>query len=104
MGSYSDLIIAVRNNDIASQSSVENILLEISALVCQYGGVSTGRCQNTHFTLQNGVYNRKMIRYNEVPLFYLLFISQFVFNRRYIDKLGIFHADQTSICLDPHLK
>ena len=40
-----------------------------------------------------------------LSLFYLLFISQFVFDRRlYIEKLGIFHANQTSICLDPHME
>ena len=34
-----------------------------------------------------------------------LCISRFVFTRRfYIDKLGIFHANQTSMCLDPHQK
>ena len=40
-----------------------------------------------------------------LSLFYLLFISRLVFNRRcYIDKLGNFHQDQTSIRLDSHLK
>ena len=66
MDSYSDLIIEIINNDIALQSSVENILLEMGALVCQYGGVSTDRCQ-IHILqapprLQNGVYIRKMIK------------------------------------------
>ena len=37
-------------------------------------------------------------------LFYLLFISRFGCTRWYIDKLGIFHANQTSICLDPNQK
>ena len=37
-------------------------------------------------------------------LIYLLFISWFIcFWRWCIDKLGVFHANQTSICLDPHL-
>ena len=35
---------------------------------------------------------------------YLLFISLFICSRRRcIDKLGVFHANQTSMCLDPHL-
>ena len=40
-----------------------------------------------------------------VSLFYLLFISQFVCTRGlYINKLGIFHTIETSICLHPHQK
>ena len=36
---------------------------------------------------------------------HLLFISRCVFTwRGYIDDLGNFHANQTSICLDPHQK
>ena len=39
-----------------------------------------------------------------LPLLYLLFISLFICSRRlFIDKLGVFHANQTSYCLDPHL-
>ena len=35
----------------------------------------------------------------------LLFIFRLVCTRRrYIDRLGIFHANQTSICLDRHYK
>ena len=35
---------------------------------------------------------------------YLLFISWFICSRRWcIDKLGVFHANQISMCLDPHL-
>ena len=35
---------------------------------------------------------------------YLLFISWFIYFWRWcIDKLGVFHANQTSMCLDPHL-
>ena len=35
---------------------------------------------------------------------YLLYISWFICSRRWcIDKLGVFHANQTSMCLDPHL-
>ena len=38
-------------------------------------------------------------------LLYLLVKSRFICSRRwYIDKLGVFHANQTSMCLDPHLK
>ena len=39
-----------------------------------------------------------------LSLLYLLFISWFICSRRWcIDKLGVFHANQTSMCLDPHL-
>ena len=39
-----------------------------------------------------------------LSLLYLLFISWFICPRRqFMDKLGIFHANQTSVCLDPHL-
>ena len=39
-----------------------------------------------------------------LSLLCLLFISWFICSRRWcIDKLGIFHANQTTICLDPHL-
>ena len=38
-------------------------------------------------------------------LCFIIFISRFVISKRcYIDNLGIFHANQTSICLDPHQK
>ena len=34
---------------------------------------------------------------------YLLFISLFICSRRrFIDKLGVFHSNQTSMCLDRH--
>ena len=37
-------------------------------------------------------------------LLYLLFISWFICSRRWcMDKLGVFHANQTTMCLDPHL-
>ena len=37
-------------------------------------------------------------------LLYLLFVSWFICSMRYLmDKLGVFHANQTSICFDPHL-
>ena len=37
-------------------------------------------------------------------LLYLLFISWFICSRRWcINKLGVFHANRTSMCLDPHL-
>ena len=37
-------------------------------------------------------------------LLYLLIISWFICSRRWcIDKLVVFHANQTSMCLDPHL-
>ena len=40
-----------------------------------------------------------------LSLLYLLFISWFICSRRWcIDKLGVFHANQTSMCLDPHLR
>ena len=39
-----------------------------------------------------------------IYLLYLLFISLFICYRRWcIDKLGVFHANQTSLCFDPHL-
>ena len=39
-----------------------------------------------------------------LPLLYLLFKSWFIcLRRRCIDKLGVFHANQISKCLDPHL-
>ena len=39
-----------------------------------------------------------------LSLLYLLFISWFVCSGRWcIDNLGIFHANQRSMCLDPHL-
>ena len=49
----------------------------------------------------------KKVAYTAEPLslFFLLFISPLVFKWRCnIDKLGIFHANQTSICFNPHLK
>ena len=43
--------------------------------------------------------------FESLALFYPLFISRFVCTRRlYNDKLGIFHVNQTSICLDPSQK
>ena len=39
-----------------------------------------------------------------LALVYLLFISWFICSRRWcIDKLEVFHANQTSMCLDPQL-
>ena len=39
-----------------------------------------------------------------LSLLYLLFISWFICSWRWcIDKLGVFHANQIYICLDPHL-
>ena len=39
-----------------------------------------------------------------LSLLYLLVISWFICSRRgCIDKLGVFHANQISMCLDPHL-
>ena len=39
-----------------------------------------------------------------LSLLNLHFISWFICSRRWcIDKLGVFHANQTSMCLDPHL-
>ena len=39
-----------------------------------------------------------------LSLLYLLVISWFICFRRWcIDKLGVFHANQISMCLDPHL-
>ena len=39
-----------------------------------------------------------------LSLLYLLFISWFICSRRWcIDKLGVYHTKQTSMCLDPHL-
>ena len=38
-----------------------------------------------------------------LSLFYLLFVSWFICTwRRVMDTLGIFHANQTYMCLDPH--
>ena len=51
-----------------------------------------------------------LLRYSVVctfeylSLLYLLFISWFIcFRRQFMGKLGIFHANQTSLCLAPHL-
>ena len=51
-----------------------------------------------------------MLRYSvlftveSLSLLYLIFISWFIFSKRWcIDKLGVYHANQTSIFLDPHL-
>ena len=59
-------------------------------------------------------FNRLISFYSSMQLYVLYvlwsifvlspFITQFVCTRWYIDKLGIFHAYQTSICLDPHQK
>ena len=39
-----------------------------------------------------------------LSLLYLFFISRFICSRRRcIDKLGVIHANQISMCLDPHL-
>ena len=39
-----------------------------------------------------------------LSLLYLLIISWSICSRRWCsDKLGVFHANQTSMCLDPHL-
>ena len=39
-----------------------------------------------------------------LSLLYLLFISWFICSRKWcIDNLGVFHANQTSMCLDPYL-
>ena len=39
-----------------------------------------------------------------LSLLYLLVICWFICSRRWcIDKLGVFHANQISMCLDPHL-
>ena len=39
-----------------------------------------------------------------LSLLFLLFISWFICSRRWcIDKLGVFHENRKSICLDPHL-
>ena len=39
-----------------------------------------------------------------LSLLYILFISWFICSRRWcFDKLGVFHANQTTLCLDPHL-
>ena len=41
---------------------------------------------------------------DSLSLLYLLFISWFICSRRWcIDKLGVFHANQISMCLEPHL-
>ena len=38
-----------------------------------------------------------------LSLLYLLFISWFICSKKWcMDKLGVFHANQTSMCLDPH--
>ena len=39
-----------------------------------------------------------------LSMLYLLFISWFICSRKWcIDKVGVFHANQISMCLDPHL-
>ena len=45
-----------------------------------------------------------MFTVESLYLLYLLFIYWFICSRRWcIDKLGVFYANQTSMCLDPHL-
>ena len=45
-----------------------------------------------------------MVNLLVLSLIYLLVISWFICSRRWcIDKLGVFHANQTYMCLDPHL-
>ena len=44
------------------------------------------------------------ITVESLSLLYVLVISWFICPRRWcIDKLGVFHANQISMCLDPHL-
>ena len=64
-------------------------------------------CCQAHRGLPSGFL---LLRYSvlftveSLSLLYLLFISWFMCSRRWcIDKLGVFHANQTSMCLDPHL-
>ena len=48
--------------------------------------------------------NSVLFTVESISLLYLLFISWFICSWRWcIDKLGVFHANQTSMCLDPHL-
>ena len=63
-------------------------------------------CCRSHRALTVGLF---LLRYSVVctveslSLFYLLLISWFICGRRwFMDKLGIFHANQTSMCLDLH--
>ena len=50
------------------------------------------------FLLQNSV----VCTVESLSLFYLLFISWFICSMRWLmDKLGIFHANKTSLCIDP---
>ena len=45
-----------------------------------------------------------LLTVESLSLLYLLFISWFICFRRWcIDKLGVFHANKTYMCLDPHL-
>ena len=63
-------------------------------------------CCQAHRGLPVGFF---LLRYSvlstvdSLSLLYLLFISWFICSRRWcIDKLGVFHANQTSMRLDPH--
>ena len=64
-------------------------------------------CCQAHLSLPVGFL---LLRYSvlftaeSLSLLYLLVISWFMCSRRWcIDKLGVFHANQISMCLDPHL-
>ena len=47
---------------------------------------------------------KKSLTIESLSLLYFLFISWFIsFRRRCKDKIGVFHANQTAMCLDPHL-
>ena len=65
--------------------------------------------QRVNIITRNVVWGLLDLFYSGIQLSILfspyLCLSRFVFTRRwYIDKLGIFHANQTSICLDSHQK
>ena len=49
--------------------------------------------------------NRIHLFMHHIPVYFCLdlMISYYFHKKSYIDKLGVFHASQISMCLDPHL-
>ena len=64
-------------------------------------------CCQAHWSLPVGfllLLYSVLFTVESLSLLYLLFISWSICSRRWcIDKTGVFHANQTSMCLDPHL-
>ena len=64
-------------------------------------------CGQAHWGLPVGFLSLRysvLFTVESLSLLYLLFISWFICSRKWcFDKLGVFHANPTSMCLDPHL-